>query len=357
MTKILFTALLLISITARTQTNLFPASGNVRINTTNTDANLTLTGTFLVGGGAANLDPGNLNTGFNNLANSSKMLIGWNRTAGDGETDFISNRGGGTSGGFSFYDYSNSGTTTNLMRISGNGNAGIGTLNPRAVFDVAKTVSGGQLGTVMARLTEGDNDGGGTYLGVKGYTTSGGDINNIKSFALEHSFYGLVNSSVNFLRGGGTTGGAITFNTDNNTEKMRVLANGSVAIGTQDPKGYKLAVAGSAVAESVTVKLQGNWPDYVFTKTYKLPALKEIEEYIQKNMHLPNIPSAKEIESKGQNLGEINSRLLQTVEELTLHLIQKDKQLNDQEGRLKIQEQKTKQLDKMLNAILRQQTH
>ena len=232
------------------------------------------------------------------------------------------------------------------------GKSGIGTLTPRAVFDVAKPLSVGEVGSVFARLSEGDNVGAGTYLGIKGYTTSGSDINNIKSFALEHSFYGITNSSINFLRGGGTTGGAMTFNTNNNSEKMRIFSNGSVAIGTTNAKGYKLAVAGSVDSESITVNLQGSWPDYVFDNDYSLASLQDIAAYILKNKHLPDMPSAIDVGVNGQNLGEINSSLLKNIEILTLHLIEKDKQLKTQEGRLQLLEQKTKKLEENLIHIL-----
>ncbi len=105
--------------------------------------------------------------------------------------------------------------------------------------------------------------------------------------------------------------------------------SGNVGIGTTDPKGYKLAVAGSMIAESVKVKLNGAWPDFVFAKSYKLPTLQETEKHIREKGHLPGIPSAAEVKASGVNLGEMNAKLLQKIEELTLHLIEKDKQIID----------------------------
>ena len=209
MTKVLFTVLIVAGMSAAAQTNLFPSSGNVRINTSNSDANLTSNGTLLVSGGSANLDPNNSNSGFNNLANSGKLLIGWNRSAGEGETDFISNKGPGSTGGFSFYDYSNTGVMTNLMRITPDG-------------------------------------------------------------------------------------------------KVRI-------------KEVKVETA--------------NWPDYVFNPTYKLLSLQQTQTFIQQNGHLPDMPSAAEIEKNGQNLGELNAKLLQKIEELTLHLIVKDQELKTEKTR------------------------
>lgn len=100
----------------------------------------------------------------------------------------------------------------------------------------------------------------------------------------------------------------------------------NVGIGTADTKGYKLAVAGSVVAESVKVKLKGNWPDYVFNEDYHLPSLQEVEKYVTEHQHLMDMPSAAEVQKEGQDLGDMNRRLLQKVEELTLYLIDLKKQ-------------------------------
>ena len=71
------------------------------------------------------------------------------------------------------------------------------------------------------------------------------------------------------------------------------------------------------------------WPDYVFDKDYELMPLSEVEEFIETNGHLPNVPSAEEMEAEGQSLGEMNKVLLEKVEELTLHLIDQQKQIEE----------------------------
>jgi hypothetical protein len=93
---------------------------------------------------------------------------------------------------------------------------------------------------------------------------------------------------------------------------------------------YTLAVGGKAIAESITVKLQSGWADYVFNKDYKLPSLKEVKAFIDKNHHLPDMPSEGELVKDGLNLGEINKVLTKKVEELTLYLIEKDNQMLEQ---------------------------
>jgi len=111
----------------------------------------------------------------------------------------------------------------------------------------------------------------------------------------------------------------------------KLYVNGNVAIGTSNSQGYKLAVNGNVIATSMTVKAYANWPDYVFKPTYKLPTLTEVKTYIEQNHHLPDVPSAADVEKNGLNLGEMNKVLVEKVEELTLYLIEKDKQLADQQ--------------------------
>lgn len=103
---------------------------------------------------------------------------------------------------------------------------------------------------------------------------------------------------------------------------------GNVAIGTNAiPSGYKLAVNGNIIAEELKVQLQSQWPDYVFVGGYHLPSLEQVEQHIEENGHLVNIPSAKEVESNGIEVGEMNRLLLEKIEELTLYTIDQEKQL------------------------------
>jgi len=102
---------------------------------------------------------------------------------------------------------------------------------------------------------------------------------------------------------------------------------GNVSIGTEDSKGYKLAVKGSMIAEKVVVKLYGNWPDFVFSKNHKRLSLPELETYINQNSHLPDVPSAEEVEKGGIDLGTMDATLLQKIEELTLYVIELKKEI------------------------------
>lgn len=204
------------------------------------------------------------------------------------------------------------------------GKVGIGTQTPRASLDVAKTDTN-TTSSILGRLSEGDANGNGTYLGVRTFNTQ---PTYSPSFALEHRFYGLLNSSINFCRGAEQQGGFITFSTSNGSEKMRLDAFGNLGIGTTNTGLYRLTVDGTAAARRIKVTQQPNWADFVFQADYQLPSLQEVENYINTNKHLSGIPSAKEVQKEGIDLGEMNKLLLQKIEELTLYLIKQDKQLN-----------------------------
>jgi len=114
--------------------------------------------------------------------------------------------------------------------------------------------------------------------------------------------------------------------------------SGNVGIGTMEPQ-EKLVVKGKILAEEIKVQAI-NWPDYVFKPEYQLPSLAETEQYILNNGHLPEVPKATEVEANGVSLGEMNKILLKKVEELTIHLIEKEKQLNAVIERLDKQDSK-----------------
>lgn len=106
------------------------------------------------------------------------------------------------------------------------------------------------------------------------------------------------------------------------------VITGAVRIGeTVTPSGYKLAVDGKAICTELLVRLVANWPDYVFNNQYKLLGLTEVEDFIKKNNHLPGIPSAKEIETNGMNVGEMQKLQMEKIEELTLYIIELKKDI------------------------------
>ena len=115
----------------------------------------------------------------------------------------------------------------------------------------------------------------------------------------------------------------------NSTERLRIHANGRVSIGTAVTGSHLLSVGGSIRSQEVVV--ESGWADYVFDPDYDMKSLEEVEEFIKENKHLPGIPSAVEVEKNGVNLGEMNAKLLEKIEELTLHQIEMMKMLKQQQ--------------------------
>jgi hypothetical protein len=132
-------------------------------------------------------------------------------------------------------------------------------------------------------------------------------------------------------RMGGTSAGIGTFSPTNmrlfsggNSCIFIAEATGNVGIGTDNPT-YKLSVNGNVRSKEVVVET--GWADYVFTKSYKLPSLWDVEKFIRRNGHLPNIPSAKEVEEKGLLLGDTQKKMMEKIEELTLYVIEAAKKI------------------------------
>ncbi|MEC7263732.1 MAG: hypothetical protein VXW38_08320 [Bacteroidota bacterium] len=120
---------------------------------------------------------------------------------------------------------------------------------------------------------------------------------------------------------------------------------GKVGIGTTTFGSHKLAVEGSIGAREIKVEASG-WSDFVFANDYELPTLEELEAYITKNKHLPEIPSEAEVTKNGIYLGEMNTKLLQKIEELTLYLIEEHKQNQMLQQKVEQLEQKLEGLDR-----------
>ena len=122
--------------------------------------------------------------------------------------------------------------------------------------------------------------------------------------------------------------------------------SGNVGIGTIETYDYRLAVNGKILTDEVMVKHYDTWPDYVFEPEYKLMPLKEVEAFVKMNKHLPNVKSQAEVED-GYGLSEMNTVLLQKIEELTLYVIKQEKEMKSQMELIEAQQEmiKTQQED------------
>ncbi|UJH68660.1 hypothetical protein [Allomuricauda sp. SCSIO 65647] len=199
--------------------------------------------------------------------------------------------------GNGFSIFWNNGTYNRYMTIVDNGNIGIGTSTPQSKLDVR---SGLRVATDNSR-----------YLSLN----SNGDGNAYVSYS------------------GGASNSRIGFQIDGSS-KMSIMNNGSIGIGTTNvPSGYKLAVDGKVIAEEI--KVETGWADYVFREGYDLPTLEEVEKHIKEKGHLINIPSAKEVEENGVQLGEMNKLLLEKIEELTLYILHQDKEIKRMKTQIK----------------------
>ncbi|WP_310556106.1 hypothetical protein [Flavobacterium sp.] len=124
---------------------------------------------------------------------------------------------------------------------------------------------------------------------------------------------------------------------------------GAVAVfpttaGTVNVSNYKLFVTGGILTDEIRVNLSnaGTWADYVFAKNYKLPTLLEVEKQIQEKGHLANMPSAEEVAANGIELGEMAKLQQEKIEELTLYLIQQNKEINELKAMVKTLIEKNK---------------
>jgi hypothetical protein len=126
------------------------------------------------------------------------------------------------------------------------------------------------------------------------------------------------------------------------------LNTGQVLLGYPDPTGYSfkgtrtLNVLGGILTDSMRLAPSANWADKVFKKNYSLKSLDELEKYISANKHLPGIPTASEVQSIGVNVGDMETKLLEKIEELTLYVLelkkenqQQQKEINKLKGRRK----------------------
>ncbi|WP_299160470.1 hypothetical protein [uncultured Tenacibaculum sp.] len=220
------------------------------------------------------------------------------------------------------------------MRINENGNVGIGTTSPSAKLHIKSNDSSSEA--TLLRL---DNSGTrGNASGIEFYssTTDSEGANRVGRISGKFDGGSFTNARLSFHS---MTSGNVLVETIS-------LKNGEVGIGTTSPNGWKLAVNGKIRAKEI--KVETGWSDFVFYDDYKLPTLIEVEKHIKEKGHLKDIPSAKEVEKNGIFLGEMNSKLLQKIEELTLYTIEQEKKIKV----LEKQSQEIKELKILVKKLL-----
>jgi len=199
-----------------------------------------------------------------------------------------------------------------IMRVHYNGNVGIGTSSPTQKLDVNGNGSfkGGLISDLSGAI--------GGYVKI---------INSSKTGAGAARDWTIFNMSGNYGNSlqfwaydelacaGGMCGSRFT-----------IMDNGNVGIGITNPSN-KLDVNGTIHSKEVKVDMTG-WSDFVFKKEYNLPTLEQVEKHITEKGHLENIPSEEEVLKNGINLGEMNAKLLQKIEELTLYMIEMKKDIS-----------------------------
>ena len=187
------------------------------------------------------------------------------------------------------------------------GKVGIGTTNP------STALSFGGTNDVISVATDDGSDNG--RISIVG----GGALSiNRGSYLVLHGNEFASDAGAVWLSAGNVTDSYIDFRAGGS--KMRINRNGNVGIGTTQPD-EKLTVKGKIHAEEIIVDTNVPAPDFVFEDNYNLPTLVQVEQHIQDHKHLPDVPSAKEMQENGVNMGEMQMKLLQKVEELTLYVI------------------------------------
>jgi hypothetical protein len=137
-----------------------------------------------------------------------------------------------------------------------------------------------------------------------------------------------------------------------NTQRMIITATGKVGIGTSDPQEALHVIGNVRVSGSIIYGApEEPVPDYVFEPGYRLMPVEELQKYLAREKHLPNMPNAGEIREKGLKLGEYQMKLLEKIEELTLYTVQQAKTIREQQTALERKDGKIESLNARLAAV------
>lgn len=219
------------------------------------------------------------------------------------------------------------------------GNVGIGTVtSPTSLLHV-QTATG--IPVTLERTSSGQNNSlrmSFTSNPVSGLSVGAGST-------IFQSVNPLGTSDILFLNGSLSTSPHFVLKSNGNfgigtvTPLTTLHVNGNCLIGDgtiQTPAGYNLYVAQGILTPKVKIAVPGSihWADYVFESNYPLMKLEDLENYVDSNKHLPNIPSASEVSEGGIEVADMTNRLLEKIEELSLYIIDLNKKVNQLESEL-----------------------
>jgi len=323
MKKLFITLLLVSTCFAAYAQNTFPASGAVGIGTTSPTQPFEVVSAT---GGSFSPTAKSTAVFFQDLTNGRGVDLGYDAS---GQIGIIGANAQSASNpsSLAFWTVNSSGWAEN-MRLTSSGYLGIGVVAPLNPLQVN--------GNIAALAASSSTN---TYFEFQrasdGYTGA-----RVGNFYEQNGYKGSLVFETN------NGGGATTL-----SEAMRITSGGNVLIGqtTQSNASYILDVKGSVRANTITVNVTG--ADFVFAPSYKLLTLPELNNFIQKNQHLPEIASAKDMQTNGLDVGDNQIKLLQKVEELTLYLIEKDKQVKSQQQQLDNQQQVNTQQENRLDTL------
>ncbi|CAD5265027.1 MULTISPECIES: hypothetical protein [unclassified Imperialibacter] len=247
----------------------------------------------------------------------------------NGELGFIAGASGSSPFEWTNVDFEN---TFQRMTIHSSGNISIGKMSASERLDVAGNIksSGKLMADGEVNSASFDSNGGAIIIKPQGGPSEGGELV-LKGAPTKNDW--LFD---NFL-------GTARFHHDN-VEYLTITSDGKVGIGDPLPTD-KLKVVGAVRADTYYSSTT-TYADFVFQDSYKLTPLSDVETFIKRNRHLPEIPTEAEVMKDGLNLTEMNVKLLQKVEELTLYLIEQNKQIAEQKARMDGMEKELKSIKK-----------